>query len=143
MNRGMHPVEVAKSIKLPPSLRDNPWLQSFYGTPEWSSRAIFDAYIGWFSGNPEELFPLAPTERGTRMVKSFGFEKVNKNGMEFLSNYCCWCKLPWSNSVESNPYIFFLLFMHAYFDHQSYLPISTLTKNCLLCGSVCSSVGGN
>ena len=93
MNGGMHPIEVAKAIKLPPSLRDDPWLQSFYGTPEWSSRAIFDAYIGWFSGNPEELFPLTPTKRGTRMVKSFGSEKVKNNNMDFISNYCCSCSI--------------------------------------------------
>ena len=76
MNKGVHPVEVARSITLPLSLRDNPFLQCFYGTPEWSSRAVFDAYVGWFSGNPEELFPLTPTDRGRRMVESFGVQKV-------------------------------------------------------------------
>ena len=76
MNRGLHPVEIAQSIKLPPSLRDNPFLQCFYGTPEWSSRAIYDAYIGWFAGAPEELSPLPPTEKGVKMVKAFGAENV-------------------------------------------------------------------
>ena len=50
--------------------------QEFYGTTEWSSRAMYDAYIGWFSGNPEELFPLTPSERSRRMVDSFGIENV-------------------------------------------------------------------
>ena len=76
MNHGLHPVEVARSVQLPPTLKDNPYLQSFYGTPEWSSRAVFDGYIGWFGGNPEELFPLTPTARGKRILKAFGAEKV-------------------------------------------------------------------
>ena len=77
MNRGMHPVEIAKSIKLPPSLCVSPFLQTFQSTPEWSSRTVFDSYIGWFSGNPEELFPLTPTERGKMMVDSFGTKKAS------------------------------------------------------------------
>ena len=76
MNRGLHPVEIAKSITLPPTLRENPFLQTVYGTPEWSSRAVFGSYIGWFSGNPEELFSFTPSERGTRMVKAFGADKI-------------------------------------------------------------------
>jgi alkyl sulfatase BDS1-like metallo-beta-lactamase superfamily hydrolase len=79
MNRGQHPVEIARSIKLPLSLQKVPFLQSFYGTPEWSSRAIFDAYVGWYSGTPEEMFPLTPTERGTKMVEAFRADTVSSD----------------------------------------------------------------
>ena len=38
---------------LPKHLEKHPFLQEFYGTVEWSVRAIFEHYMGWFSGEEE------------------------------------------------------------------------------------------
>ena len=37
--------------RLPPSLRTHPFLQEFYGTAEWSARAVYSGRNGWFGGN--------------------------------------------------------------------------------------------
>ncbi len=37
--------------RLPPSLRSHPFLQEFYGTAEWSARAVYSGRNGWFGGN--------------------------------------------------------------------------------------------
>ena len=55
--------------------------QPLYGTPEWSSRAVYDAYVGWFSGNVEELFPLAPDERSRKMIEYMGEDAVSRRPM--------------------------------------------------------------
>ena len=47
-------------MKLPLHLQDHPYLQEFYGTVEWSSKAVFSQYMGWFSGSVAELHPLSP-----------------------------------------------------------------------------------
>lgn len=57
---GLFPDEITQVVKLPPHLREDPYLQEFYGTVEWSSKAVFGQYMGWFSGNASELHPLPP-----------------------------------------------------------------------------------
>jgi alkyl sulfatase BDS1-like metallo-beta-lactamase superfamily hydrolase len=68
INRGLTPDELAAAIALPPHLATSPFLQPFYGTVEWSVRAIFDGYLGWFDGRAAHLSPLAPTEKAERMA---------------------------------------------------------------------------
>ena len=58
MNKGLYPDEIAHKIQLPPHLADHPFLQEFYGTVEWSVKAVFSHYMGWFSGKASELHPL-------------------------------------------------------------------------------------
>ena len=57
---GLHPDEITQVVKLPPHLQEHPYLQEFYGTVEWSSKAVFSQYMGWFSGSVAELHPLSP-----------------------------------------------------------------------------------
>ena len=47
----------------------------FYGTVEWSVRAVFNGYIGWFSGQPSELHPLPVREEAGLMVELAGGEE--------------------------------------------------------------------
>ena len=57
---GLLPEEIAQIVKLPRHLQEHPYLQQFYGTVEWSCKAVFNQYMGWFSGKPSELHPLPP-----------------------------------------------------------------------------------
>ncbi len=63
MNRGLTPDELVEAVRLPPHLRDHPFLQEFYGTVEWSVRSIFTGYLGWFDGDGATLSPAPPDER--------------------------------------------------------------------------------
>lgn len=65
MNKGMYPDAIVDEVALPAHLASHPTLQEFHGTVEWASRAVFDHYMGWFSGDPVELHPLAPKDRWT------------------------------------------------------------------------------
>jgi len=71
-NQGLTPDELAASIRLPANLRDNPYLQEYYGVVAWSVRSIYSGYFGWFDGNPTRLFPLPPRDEATRMVQLVG-----------------------------------------------------------------------
>jgi alkyl sulfatase BDS1-like metallo-beta-lactamase superfamily hydrolase len=51
------------------------YLHEYYGTVAWSVRAIFDGYLGWFSGNATDLFPLPLDERAQRFVDLAGGEQ--------------------------------------------------------------------
>jgi len=72
MNKGMTPQQIVERVKLPAHLADQPYLQEYYGTVQWSVRAIFDGYLGWFGGNPTGLFPLTRDERARRFAELAG-----------------------------------------------------------------------
>jgi alkyl sulfatase BDS1-like metallo-beta-lactamase superfamily hydrolase len=68
MNLGHTPDEIIERVKLPSHLASLPYLHEYYGTVEWSVRAIFDGYLGWFGGNATDLFPLPLDEKAQRFA---------------------------------------------------------------------------
>lgn len=72
MNAGMTPDELVANIVLPPELAELDYLRPYYGHPAWAVRAIFTAYIGWFDGNPSNLFPLTVEEEARRIAELAG-----------------------------------------------------------------------
>lgn len=74
MNKGLTPDQLVEYVKLPQHLADKDYLQPFYGHPEWGVRNVFSGYLGWFDGNPTNLFPLPPKEEAMRIAKLAGGE---------------------------------------------------------------------
>ena len=72
INKGMTPDELAATVKLPPELASADVLTPYYGNPEWAVRSIFNGYLGWFDGNPTNLFRLSPKEEAARMAQLAG-----------------------------------------------------------------------
>lgn len=72
INKGMTPDELVSYVKLPSRLADKDYLREYYGNVEWAVRAIFQGYLGWFNGNPTNLFPLVPKEQALRISKLAG-----------------------------------------------------------------------
>lgn len=72
MNKGLTPDQIVEAVKLPPHLASNPWLQEFYGKVSWSTRSVFDGYLGWFSGNPSDLQPLPEHQQAEDMATLAG-----------------------------------------------------------------------
>ncbi len=87
MNKGLTPQEIVEQVKLPPHLASLPYLQEYYGTVQWSVRAIFDGYLGWFGGEAVELFPLHNVERAKRFARLAGGEgSLLEKAKEALAN---------------------------------------------------------
>ena len=72
MNRGLRPEQLVEVVKLPDHLAELDYLREYYGNIEWSVRAIFNGYFGWFDGNPSNLFPLSPGEEAARIAALVG-----------------------------------------------------------------------
>ena len=72
MNAGTHPDKLVESIGLPPELAELPYLQERYGTVAWAVRSIFAGYLGWFDGNPTNLFALAPRQYAEKLADLAG-----------------------------------------------------------------------
>ncbi len=72
MNQGLTADELAHRIRLPAHLASSPWLKEFYGTVPWSVRSVFSGHLGWFDGNPTNLFSLPPRDEATRWAELAG-----------------------------------------------------------------------
>lgn len=72
MNAGMTIDVLASEIRLPEKYASLPYLGEHYGCTEWTVRAIYTAYLGWFDGNPTSLHPLAPETRAQKMLALAG-----------------------------------------------------------------------
>ena len=72
MNKGLSGLEISQIVKLPPHLINHPYLIEYYGTVEWSVKAVYHGYMGWFSGRPQDLHPLGIAEEARLMVELAG-----------------------------------------------------------------------
>ena len=72
MNKGLTPDELVEYVELPNHLADKDYLQPFYGHVGWGVRSIFNGYLGWFDGNPTNLFRLAPKAEAERIARLAG-----------------------------------------------------------------------
>ncbi len=86
MNMGMTPDELVEYVQLPENLASKDYLQPFYGHPEWGVRSVFNGYLGWFDGNPTNLFRLSPKSEAERVVKlAGGTDKLLASAQEALA----------------------------------------------------------
>jgi alkyl sulfatase BDS1-like metallo-beta-lactamase superfamily hydrolase len=74
MNKGCTSAELVDLVakKLPAHLRDDPWLQPYYGTPEHCVREIYAGKLGWYAADPAELAAPGFRERARRYVDALG-----------------------------------------------------------------------
>ena len=75
MNRGLAPDELVERIELPCGLADKPYLKQYYGAVPWAVRSIYNGHLGWFDGNPSNLFPLSPKDEAKRLSSIAGGEE--------------------------------------------------------------------
>jgi len=72
MTQGERPDELVQHVKLPPPLRDNPYLQEYYGSVEWTVRGIYADRVGWFDGNAINLLPVPEKDRAAKLIGLIG-----------------------------------------------------------------------
>mgnify|MGYP002639411004 CR=1 FL=1 len=93
MNRGKSMDVLAAEIRLPEEYAALPYLGEYYGCVEWTVRAIYTAYLGWFDGNPTRLHPLSPQKHAEKMIAlAGGTAKTLQAAKEaFLQKEYQWC----------------------------------------------------
>jgi alkyl sulfatase BDS1-like metallo-beta-lactamase superfamily hydrolase len=72
INLGLTPDQLVEYVQLPSALADKDYLRPYYGDPEWAVRSIFAGYLGWFDGNPTNLFPLRPRQEAEHIARLAG-----------------------------------------------------------------------
>lgn len=71
-NQGYTPVEISEKVKLPKTLENEWYLRNYYGSFNHNSKAIYQFYLGWYDGNPANLYPLPPTEVAKKYIEFMG-----------------------------------------------------------------------
>ncbi|WP_321817426.1 MULTISPECIES: alkyl/aryl-sulfatase [unclassified Paraburkholderia] len=71
-NKGMTPLEIGETIRLPDSLAKHWYCRGYYGTVYHDAVAQYNLRLGFFDGVPANLHRLPPTEAGKRYVEFMG-----------------------------------------------------------------------
>jgi alkyl sulfatase BDS1-like metallo-beta-lactamase superfamily hydrolase len=71
-NNGFTSREIAEQLQLPPALAKAYSNRGYYGTVKHNSKAVYQAYLGWYDANPANLDPLPPEKAGSRYVDLAG-----------------------------------------------------------------------
>jgi alkyl sulfatase BDS1-like metallo-beta-lactamase superfamily hydrolase len=72
MNQGYTMTEAAEALQYPPGLARTWSVRGYYGTVNHDSKAVWQRYLGWYSGNPADLYPLPEAEAAKRYVAFMG-----------------------------------------------------------------------
>ena len=72
MNQGYTGIEIAEMMQLPPALEAAWHTHGYYGSVSHNVKAIYQRYLGWFDGNPANLWKHPPQETGRRYAEAFG-----------------------------------------------------------------------
>lgn len=72
MNQGAKREELVDLVKLPKELKNDPWLQEFYGTVAHSTQNVFNGYLGWYQGDATELARPHFKRRAIKYVEAMG-----------------------------------------------------------------------
>jgi alkyl sulfatase BDS1-like metallo-beta-lactamase superfamily hydrolase len=87
MNKGLTSSEIVEKVHLPESLRNEPFLQEFYGKVSWSVKNIFHGNLGFFDGNPSTLQPLSPNAKAEKMIGlAGGFDRLREQAWAAFTN---------------------------------------------------------
>ena len=71
-NKGFNKEEIAEQIELPPTLGQEFFNRDYYGTVHHNSRAVYVKYLGYFDGNPANLYPLPRAESSKKYIECMG-----------------------------------------------------------------------
>jgi alkyl sulfatase BDS1-like metallo-beta-lactamase superfamily hydrolase len=72
LNTGMVGSEIAEEIVMPPALQRAWHTRGYYGSVSHNVKAIYQRYMGWYDGNPANLWQHPPVERARRYVDFMG-----------------------------------------------------------------------
>ncbi len=72
MNAGMVGSEIAEAMVMPPALEQAWHTRGYYGSVSHNVKAIYQRYMGWYDGNPANLWQHPPVERAVRYLAFMG-----------------------------------------------------------------------
>ncbi|MDJ0620461.1 MAG: alkyl sulfatase dimerization domain-containing protein [Calothrix sp. MO_192.B10] len=75
-NEGQTMLEIAEELQLPDSLAKEWYNRGYYGTLNHNVKAVYQRYLGWFDGNPANLYMLPPEKSGYKYIDYMGGPEI-------------------------------------------------------------------
>jgi alkyl sulfatase BDS1-like metallo-beta-lactamase superfamily hydrolase len=72
INQGMVGEEIAEHFELPPALEQAWHARGYYGSVSHNVKAVYQRYLGWYTGNPSQLWKHPPEAAAARYVEFMG-----------------------------------------------------------------------
>jgi alkyl sulfatase BDS1-like metallo-beta-lactamase superfamily hydrolase len=72
INQGYVGAEIAEHLEMPPALEAAWHTHGYYGSVSHNVKAVYQRYLGWYDGNPANLWPHPPVEAARRYVDAMG-----------------------------------------------------------------------
>jgi len=72
VNQGHTGIEAAELMEMPPALESAWHTHGYYGSVSHNVKAIYQRYLGWFDGNPANLWRHPPEANAARYVACMG-----------------------------------------------------------------------
>lgn len=72
LNNGRTGREIAENFEPPSTLSPQWWNRGYYGSISHNVKAIYHRYMGWFDGNPAQLWQQPPMQEGKFYIECFG-----------------------------------------------------------------------
>jgi alkyl sulfatase BDS1-like metallo-beta-lactamase superfamily hydrolase len=72
INQGFTGAEIAELLEMPPALAQQWHTHGYYGSVNHNVKAVYQRYMGWFDGNPANLWPHPPEAAAVRYVEAMG-----------------------------------------------------------------------
>lgn len=72
INQGYLGAEIAEMLEMPPALEAAWHTHGYYGSVSHNVKAVYQRYLGWYDGNPANLWPHPPVEAARRYVAAMG-----------------------------------------------------------------------
>ncbi|WP_064603740.1 alkyl/aryl-sulfatase [Photobacterium sp. J15] len=105
MNQGYIGSEISEIIQFPDEIENNWSTRGYYGTLRHNSRAVYQRYMGWYSGNPSDLNNLPPTDAAVNYVAYMGGEQeiIKKAKTDYEAGKYRWVAEVLKHVVFANP----------------------------------------
>ncbi|CAM4086680.1 beta-lactamase [Bacillus manliponensis] len=105
INQGYTLDQVGRIVELPHSLKDEWYNSSFYGTVNHNAKAVYQKYMGWYSGNPVDLNKLFPEDSAKKYVEYMGGEEtvLEKAKKSFQDGEYQWVAEVMKQVIYANP----------------------------------------
>ena len=138
-NKGYNKEEIAERVALPDSLSKEFYNRDYYGTVHHNSRAVYVKYLGFFDGNPANLYQLPPTEQAARYLDYMGGADavVTKAEGSFAAGDYRWVAEVLNHVVMADPeHISARALLADTYEQLGYQSESAPWRNFYLCGTL-------
>jgi len=102
---GLTPQEIAEELQLPDTLERAFASRGYYGTVRHNAKAVYQAYFGWFDGNPANLDPQPPAVAAVKYIDAMGgaAEVLAKGQKAFAAGDYRWAATLLNHLVFAQP----------------------------------------